>query len=91
VQLRTRGHFRLKRSTCRFVNLSSLSGEEDAGRNAFEGQSRPSSGTLPGRRRYEQLLRREYLAYQILNEVTPRSFRARLASRTYIDSASGKS
>ncbi len=92
VQLRTRGHFRLKRSTCRFVNLLVLfPGKKTLAGTPFEGQeSLKLGGHCQDDDRYEQLLRREYLAYQILNEVTPRSFRARLASGSYIDSASGK-
>lgn len=94
VALRTRGHFRLKRSTCRFVNLLVLfpgkKGDTDG--TPFEGQkSLKLGGHCQDDERYEQLLRREYLAYRIFNTVSPRSFRARLATGTYLDSVSGKS
>lgn len=93
VQLRTRGHFRLKRSTCRFVNLLVLfpGKKKELDGTPFDGQkSLKLGGHCQDDDRYEQLLRREYLAYQLYNAVTPRSFRARLATGTYIDSASGK-
>ena len=93
VQLRTRGHFRLKKSTCRFVNLLVLfpgKKEETVG-TPFDGQKSLKLGAhCQDDDRYEQLLRREYLAYALYNEITPRSFRARLGAATYMDSASGK-
>jgi hypothetical protein len=92
VQLRTRGHFRLKRSTCSFVNLQvafpdrkSLQGTPFADQKALKLGAHCQEDA-----RYENVLRREYLAYRIFNVVTPRSFRARLATGTYVDSASGK-
>lgn len=93
VHLRTRGHFRLRRSTCRFVNLLVLfpGKKKELDGTPFDGQkSLKLGGHCQDDDRYEQLLRREYLAYQLYNAVTPRSFRARLATGTYIDSASGK-
>ncbi len=93
VQLRTRGHFRLKRSTCKFVNLLVTfpgKGKETDG-TPFDGQkSLKLGGHCQDDHRYEQLLRREYLAYRIFSTVTPRSFQARLATGTYVASASGK-
>ncbi len=93
VELRTRGHFRLRRSTCAFVNLLVI----------FPGKKNQLDGTpfadqkslklgahCQEDARYENVLRREYLAYRLFNEVSPRSFRARLATGTYVDSASGK-
>lgn len=93
VQLRTRGHFRLKKSTCRFVNLLVLfpGKKEELAGTPFDGQKSLKLGAhCQNDDRYEQLLRREYLAYTLLNELTPRSFRARLAAGTYVDSANGK-
>jgi len=43
-----------------------------------------------GSREHQQYVLREYLAYRIANILTPRSFRARLATATYVDSAKGK-
>jgi len=94
VELRTRGHFRLRKSTCRFVNLQvRFSGKKETIEGTpFEGQKSLKLGAhCQDDSRYEQILRREYLAYLVYNEVTPRSFRARLAQATYQDSVSGKS
>lgn len=93
VQLRTRGHFRLRRSTCRFVNLLVLfpGKKKDLEGTPFDGQKSLKLGAhCQDNHRYEDVLRREYLAYRVFNTVSPRSFRARLATGTYVDSASGK-
>ena len=93
VELRTRGHFRLKSSTCRFVNLLvrfPKEGKLTRG-TPFEGQKALKLGAhCQDDVRYERLLRREHLAYRILNVITPRSFRTRISNGTYIDSTSGK-
>lgn len=93
VQLRTRGHFRLRRSTCKFVNLLVIfpgKGKEADG-TPFDGQKSLKLGAhCQDNHRYEDVLRREYLAYRVFNTVSPRSFRARLSTGTYVDSASGK-
>lgn len=92
VQLRTRGHFRLKRSTCKFVNLLVIfPGRKETAGTPFEGQKSLKLGAhCQDNHSYEDIVRREYLAYRVFNVVTPRSFRARLATGTYVDSASGK-
>ncbi len=38
---------------------------------------------------YEEYMVREYLAYKVHNLITPRSYRARMAKVTYVDSATG--
>ncbi|MEP7380875.1 MAG: hypothetical protein ABI910_04270 [Gemmatimonadota bacterium] len=93
VELQTRGHYRLKSTTCRFVNL--LVRFPDKGKLAkgtpFDGQkSLKLGGHCQDDARYERLLRREHLAYRILNVITPRSFRTRLSLGTYLDSASNR-
>jgi len=93
VQLQTRGHFRLKRSTCSFVNLLVRFPGKKKGLvgTAFEGQESLKLGAhCQDDARYERLLRREHLAYRIFNVVSPRSFRTRLSTGTYVDSASGR-
>lgn len=93
VELRTRGHFRLRRSTCAFVNLlvrfpgkkHQLDGTPFADQTSLKLGAHCQDDA-----RYENVLRREYLAYRLFNAISPRSFRARLATATYIDSASGK-
>jgi len=93
VQLRTRGHFRLKRSTCSFVNV--LVRFPDKGTvtkgTPFAGQKSLKLGAhCQDDARYERLLRREYLAYRIMNTVSPRAFRTRLSTATYIDSVKNR-
>lgn len=93
VQLRTRGHFRLKRSTCSFVNVLVRfpSKGKDTKGTPFEGQKSLKLGAhCQDDHRYERILRREHLAYRIMNTVTPRSFRTRLSTATYIDSVKNK-
>lgn len=93
VELRTRGHFRLKASTCRFVNLlvSFPKEKKELRGTPFEGQKSLKLGAhCQDDVRYERLLRREHLAYRIGNVISPRTFRTRLSKGTYIDSASGK-
>lgn len=92
VTLRTRGHFRLMTRNCRFVPIRI--DFPDSGRKGtpFAGQTGIKLGThcQNDDRRYDTYTRREYLSYKLFNIVTPMSFRARLATGTYIDSASGK-
>jgi hypothetical protein len=92
VTLRTRGHFRLMARNCPFVPIRI--DFPDSGRKGtpFAGQTGLKLGThcRNGDRRYDAYTRREYLAYRLFNVVTPMSFRARMATGTYVDSASGK-
>ncbi len=92
VILRTRGHYRLMARNCRFVPIRI--DFPDSGRKGtpFAGQTGIKLGThcQNDDRRYDTYTRREYLAYKLFNFVTPMSFRARLATGTYVDSASGK-
>ena len=92
VSLRTRGHFRLMSRNCRFVPIRI--DFPDSGRKGtpFAGQTGLKLGThcQNGDRRYDAYTRREYLAYRLFNVITPMSFRARMATGTYVDSASGK-
>ena len=93
VQLRTRGHFRLLSRNCRFVPLRITFPDSGVGHTPFAGQRSVKLGTHCQNNdgRYDDYTRREYLAYTLFNAVTPKSFRARLARGTYIDSATGKS
>ncbi len=91
VQLRTRGHYRLLQRNCPFVPLRVVFFKDSVKKTPFEGQSdlklvthcRPDD-------RYEQYVYAEELVYRVHNLVTPLSFRSRLASVTYTDTA-GKS
>ncbi|MGQ0647358.1 MAG: hypothetical protein ACT4P7_07280 [Gemmatimonadaceae bacterium] len=92
VKLRTRGHYRLLARNCRFVPLRIVFPDSGLKGTPFAGQKGIKLGThcQNGDGRYDDYTRREYLAYKLFNEVTDRSFRARLARATYIDSASHK-
>ncbi len=92
VTLRTRGHFRLMARNCRFVPIRIDFADSGRKNTPFAGQSGIKLGThcQNGDDRYDGYTHREYLAYRVFNQVTPLSFRARLARGTYVDSASGK-
>ena len=91
VRLGTRGHFRLRASSCGFVPLRVEFMKEDAAGTVFQGQKALKLVThCRNAGAYEQYTLREYLVYRIFNLLTPRSFRARLARVTYVDSVSGK-
>jgi len=85
VDVRTRGIFRLKQ--CAFPPLrldlpaSRVDGTTFAGQDKLKLVTHCRSGRSP----YEQNLLQEYLLYQIFNVLTERSFRARLARVTYLD------
>ncbi|MEO7965447.1 MAG: hypothetical protein ABIT38_16175, partial [Gemmatimonadaceae bacterium] len=91
VSLRTRGHFRLQRRTCSFVNLQVIFPDSGTKGTPFQGQKALKLGAhCQSDSRYESNLMKEYLAYRIFNVVSDKSFRARLSAATYVDSASGK-
>jgi len=91
VRLRTRGHFRLMSRNCSFVPLRVEFPRQEVEGTVFEGVGSLKLGThCAGDQEYEQYTLREYLAYRIFNLFTPRSFRARLAKATHVDSSTGK-
>ena len=84
VDVRTRGIFRLKR--CAFPPLRLDFPASRVHGTAFAGQDKLKLVThCRSSRSYEQNVLQEYLLYQILNILTERSFRARLARVTYVD------
>jgi hypothetical protein len=86
VQLRTRGHYRLR--TCEFPPLKLDFDRTDAGHTLFAHE-----GSLKlvvqcrGSRAYANYLLEEYLIYRVYNLLTAQSFRARLARVTYVDTS----
>jgi hypothetical protein len=91
VDLGTRGHFRLRQTSCSFVPLRVDFDRQKVTGTVFDGQKTLKLVThCRENKAYEQYVMREYLVYRILNLLTPRSFRARLAKATYLDSVSGK-
>jgi len=90
VNIRTRGHSRRMSTTCTFAPIRIEFPEKTAG-TVFEGHKSLKLGThCRDVDSYEQYVYREYLAYKIFNRVTARSFRARLASATYVDVSNNK-
>lgn len=91
VKLGSRGHLRLKTSTCDFVPIKvDFPGKAPAG-TVFEGQTTLKLGThCRADGEADQYVLREYLSYKLTNLVTPLSFRARLARATYVDASSKK-
>ena len=91
VKLRTRGHFRLRATSCSFVPLRVEFDREQVRGTIFDGQKTLKLVThCQSDREYEQYTRREYLTYRAFNILTPQSFRARLATVSYVQSTDKK-
>jgi len=91
VNLSTRGHFRLRQTSCSFVPLRVDFDRQTASGTVFDAQKALKLVThCRENNAYEQYTIREYLVYRIYNLLTPSSFRARLAKANYVDAASGK-
>ena len=88
LKVRTRGNFRLQRSTCPSLPPIRLNFPKgDVAGTVFAGQDKVKLVThCRGRDSDEQNLLQEYLAYRVFNELTPSSFMVRLARITYVDS-----
>ncbi|GMR12223.1 MAG: hypothetical protein BMS9Abin29_0412 [Gemmatimonadota bacterium] len=90
VKVKTRGRFRLQRSTCKYPPLRINLPEKKVEGTVFEGQDRLKLVThCQDRDSYERNLVEEYLVYRIYNLLSDISFRVRLARITYVD-ARGK-
>ncbi|HEX6316229.1 MAG TPA: hypothetical protein VFZ73_15275 [Gemmatimonadaceae bacterium] len=90
VQLRTRGHYRLANRNCSFVPLRLDFKKGDVKGTVFDGQDKLKLIThCRSNDQYDEYMVREYLAYKVHNLITPRSYRARMAKVTYVDSATG--
>ena len=87
IGLRTRGKFRLKRSTCNFPPLRLNIKTQQAENTVFAGQDKLKIVThcQDGRSQYEQYVLQEYLVYRLYNLLSDLSFRVRLAHITYVD------
>jgi hypothetical protein len=88
VMLRTRGHYRLANKNCSFVPLRLDFKKGEVKGTVFDGQDKLKLVThCNSNALYEEYMIREYLAYKVHNIITPRSYRARMAKVTYVDSA----
>lgn len=90
VNIRTRGHSRRATGTCTFAPLRiEFTGKIDG--TVFEGHKSLKLGThCRDVDSYEQYVYREFAAYKLFNSITPRSFRARLSTATYVDVSNNK-
>lgn len=85
IEVRTRGKFRLKRSTCRFPPIRLDIKTSKAENTLFAGEDKLKLVThcQDNRSDYEQYVLKEYLVYRIFNLLTDMSFQVRLARVTY--------
>jgi hypothetical protein len=89
VDTRTRGNFRRSKKNCNFppLRLDFPTGQMEG--TVFEGQDKLKLVTPcnDGRDDHQRYIYSEYLAYRILNVLTPISFRVRLVEITYEDTS----
>jgi len=87
VDTRTRGNFRRSKRTCNFPPLRLDFPTRQMRGTLFEGQDKLKLVTPcnDGRDDYQNYVFDEYLAYRVLNILTPASFRVRLIEITYED------
>lgn len=87
VELRTRGHYRLRPTTCQFPPIRVNFKRSQVEGTVFAGQNKIKMVThcQDHRDEYEQYVLQEYLVYRILNQLTDNSFHVRLAHVTYVD------
>src|SRR5262245_13659209 len=91
VKLQTRGHFRLRATSCSFVPLRVEFTKDEVAGTMFDGQKSLKLIThCQNDREYEQYTMREYLTYRAYNLITPHSFRARLTTVSYSQSTDHK-
>ena len=97
VEITTRGHFRLKSSTCNFPMLRVKFPKDSTKPNPLKGTIFEKQGSLKlathcrtGSSRHEQVTHQEYLVYRAFNQVTDSSFRVRFANATYVDPGNTK-
>ena len=87
IKLRIRGKFRAKKETCNFAPIRVNFKKGQVKGTLFAGQNTIKLVTdcQSSKSRYQQILLKEYLAYKILNELSDRSFSAKMLRVTYID------
>jgi len=89
MQTRARGNFRRSKKNCRFppLRLNFRTGQMDG--TVFEGQDKLKLVTPCHDERddYQRYIFNEYLAYRLLNVLTPYSFNVRLVEITYEDTS----
>ena len=91
VQIGARGQVRRNPRVCDFVPLRVTFTKAGVKKTVFDGQDSLKLVTHCWQdASFEQYVLRQYLAYRLFSLHTPRSFRARLAIVTYVDTSGGK-
>jgi hypothetical protein len=91
VNLRTRGHFRLRATSCAFVPLRVEFNRDEVKGTIFDGQKTIKLIThCQGDSTFEQYVLREHYVYRVGNILTPRSFRSRVSRVTYVQTGADK-
>jgi len=87
IKFRARGNYRRQRKTCRLPPVRLNFDKDQLEGTLFEGQNilKLVTHCRPGSDRYEEYVAREKIAYDILNLLTPASFRARMFHITWVD------
>lgn len=87
LKLRTRGNYRRDRTHCDFTPIRLNFQQDRLAGTLLAGQDKLKLVTHCRTKKpyYEQLVLREYLAYRILNLLTPMSYSVRLLRLTYVD------
>ncbi len=87
VEVRARGNFRRDKRNCNFPPLRLDFPTSQMEGTVFEGQDKLKLVTPchDGRDAYQNYIFDEYLAYRVLNAITPYSFQVRLVEITYVD------
>ncbi len=93
LKLRTRGNYRRDREHCDFAPIRLNLPKNQVKGTLFAGQNKLKLVTHCQNNdpKYEQLVLREYLAYRMLHELTPKSFAVRLMRITYVNIENQKS
>lgn len=85
VTLETRGHFRLRSTTCRFPPIKMIFDKSEMKDTPFKGQGSLKLSThCQSGRQFEQNVLMEEAVYRIYNQLTPLSHRTRLARIRYV-------
>lgn len=86
IQIRTRGKFRRDKENCRFPPIRLNFKKSQVKDTLFDKQDKVKLVThCKNSGSYDEVVLREYVAYRLLNVMTPMSFNVRLLRVTYVD------
>jgi len=91
IELSARGNSRRDKNICTFAPLRVAFSDKPADGSLFDGQKRLKLVThCRSSKSYQQYYILEYIAYKLLNTLTPVSLKVRLAEIDYVNSKNGK-